>query len=340
MENSHFDIVAIGNAIMDVLAYVDDAFLVTHALRKGTMCLVETEQANYLRSYIPSQREIPGGSAANTVVGFSALGGKTAFIGKVADDSLGRAFIRDINAYGVHFATRKLSNGLSTAYCLVLITPDAQRTMNTYLGACQTLHPDDIDFELVRNAQITYLEGYQWDIPHAKELMRKVAQVALESGSKVALSLSDFLCVDRHRTALRDWLRFHVDILFANEIEIISLYQVKTFEEALYFARRDCSLVALTRGAKGSVVATPDTVQVMASEPVAKVVDTTGAGDLFAAGFLYGLTRGGSTSLCARLGSLCAAEIINHCGVRPLRPFSDHVKAHLSELDSSKKTIE
>ncbi len=334
MDNSRFDMVAIGNAIMDVLAYVDDAFLVTHALRKGTMRLVERDQVDSLCSNLLSKIEVPGGSAANTVVGFSVLGGKTAFIGKVADDRLGRAFARDISAYGVHFATKKLSNDLSTAYCLVLITPDAQRTMNTYLGACQALNPDDIDFELIRNAHITYLEGYQWDIPQAEELMQKVAHVALESGSKVALSLSDCLCVERHRTEFRNWVRSHVDILFANETEIMSLYQVRTFEEALYCARKDCFLVALTRGEKGSVIATPDTVQVMASESVAKVVDTTGAGDLFAAGFLYGLTCGGSTTLCARIGNLCAAEIINHCGVRPLRPFGSRVRAHLSELAS------
>ena len=332
MDKSRFDIVTIGNAIMDILAYVDDSFLVTHGLCKGTMRLLETKQAKDLCRKIHSHVEIPGGSAANTAVGFAALGGQAAFMGKVANDRLGKAFTRDIHAYGVHFTTSPLSSGyFSTAYSLVLITPDAQRTMNTYLGASRALQRDDLDLDLVGNAQITYLEGYQWDIPQAESLMQEVAQVALAREGKIALSLSDHLCVDRHRTTFREWVRHFVDILFANEREKMSLYQVATFEEALHFARNNCSLVVLTRGANGSVVATPETVHVMASEPVANVVDTTGAGDMFAAGFLYGLIRHKPVALCARIGNICAVEIIKTCGVRSLRGFDDRVKAYLSD---------
>ncbi len=332
MNHSRFDVVAIGNAIMDVLAYVDDAFLTTHALRKGTMRLIDVDQADYLYNNMQSTIEYSGGSAANTAVGLAALGGQAAFIGKVADDPLGRAFSDEINSCGVHFTTSLLQGGPSTAYCLVLVTPDAQRTMNTYLGACLTLQPDDIDLDLVQSAQITYLEGYQWDLPRAKEVMQRAAQAALASGGKVALSLSDCLCVDRHRAEFLDWVRYHIDILFANEIEIMSLYQVSTFDEALRAAREYGTTVALTRGEKGSVIATTDSVHVICAEPVTSIVDTTGAGDLFAAGFLYGLTRDRPAALCARLGSLCAAEVISHFGVRPIQSLVDLAKMRLPEL--------
>lgn len=331
MNDDRFDVMAVGNAIMDVLAYVDDAFLATHALHKGSMRLIDADQADCLYTRLRPAIECAGGSAANTITGTAALGGRAAFVGKVADDPLGRAFARDLNSSGVHFTTRSLANSPPTARCLVLVTPDAQRTMNTYLGACTTLQPNDIDLDLVRSASVTYLEGYQWDVPQAKAAMRKAAEVARADGKRVALSLSDSLCVDRHRAEFHDFVCHHVDVLFANEGEIMSLYQVSTFDEALQIVRGRCNVAVLTRSEKGSVISTNETVYLIDAESVARVVDTTGAGDLFAAGFLYGWTRDRPLPLCARLGSLCAAEVISHFGARPRQPLLDLVKARLPD---------
>lgn len=330
MTDTRFDVLAVGNAIVDVLAHADDAFLTANGLPKGGMVLIDSEQADRLYSQMGTAVECSGGSAANTAAGIAALGGRAAYVGKVADDALGRIFRHDIGAIGVHYDTLPLRNGRSTARCLVLVSPDAQRTMNTYLGACVELHPDDIDPDLVRSAAVTYLEGYQWDAPNAKQAILKAARVAEEAGRKVALSLSDSFCVDRHRDEFQNLVHHHIDILFANEDEIKSLYQVSTFGEAVAAVRGHCRVVALTRGPHGSSVIHEGRVLSVAAEPIEHVVDTTGAGDLYAAGFLHGYTTGRDMETCARLGGIAAAEIISHFGARPEASLSDLAKLSLA----------
>ncbi|MEO5374620.1 MAG: adenosine kinase [Alphaproteobacteria bacterium] len=317
MTDKPFDVAAIGNAIVDVLAHADDSFLEAHGLPKGGMVLIDGAAADRLYDSMELGVECSGGSAANTAAGLASLGGRAAYIGKVADDALGRVFRRDIGAIGVHYDTPPLNNGTTTARCLILVTPDAQRTMNTYLGACVELRPEDIDPKIIRAAQVTYLEGYQWDAEHAKQAILKAADIAAGAGRKVALSLSDSFCVARHRAEFRALLKNHVDILFANEAEIISLYESTSFEESLVAVREHCQVAALTRGARGSVVVAGHDVHVIGAEPTVRVEDTTGAGDLYAAGFLYGYTRGLDLSVCARIGGIAAAEIISHFGARP-----------------------
>ena len=261
--------------------------------------------------------ECSGGSAANTIAGVASLGGRAGYVGKVRDDLLGGVFSHDIRALGVEFNTAPATSGAATARCLILVTPDAQRTMQTYLGACVGLTPADIDPEQVVAAQVTYLEGYLWDPPQAKEAFRKAVKIAHARGRKIALSLSDPFCVDRHRAEFRDLVDNHVDILFANEHEIVSLYQAKDFDEALQHVRGRPRICALTRSAQGSVIVQGDEIHVVDAAPVSHVVDTTGAGDLYAAGFLHGLTRGRDLKLCARMGGIAAAEVIAHVGARP-----------------------
>lgn len=310
-------VVGIGNAIVDVISKADDAFIEENALNKGGMTLIDADQAEALYQKMGSGIEISGGSGANTMAGLASLGSKGAFIGKVGKDQLGSVFTHDIRAIGVDFDSTPVTDGTPTARCLILVTPDAQRTMNTFLGACTELGPEDVDSKLIENAQITYMEGYLWDKPKAKEAFIKAADIAHGAGRKVSLTLSDSFCVDRHRDSFRDLVNGHIDVLFANEDEITSLYQVPTVEEALGAVRQDCQLAVVTRSEKGSViVAGTETYQVDAA-PVDQVVDTTGAGDLFAAGFLHGLTEGLALPECARLGSLAAAEVIGHYGARP-----------------------
>ncbi|WP_366654072.1 adenosine kinase [Fodinicurvata sp. EGI_FJ10296] len=310
-------VVGIGNAIVDVISRADDAFIETNALNKGGMTLIDADQAEALYQKMGSGIEISGGSAANTMAGLASFGSKGAFIGKVGSDQLGSVFAHDIRAIGVDFNSSPLTDATPTARCLILVTPDAQRTMNTFLGACTELGPEDVDQKLVENAQVTYMEGYLWDKPKAKEAFIKAADIAHGAGRKVSLTLSDSFCVDRHRESFRDLVNGHIDVLFANENEITSLYQVPTVEEALGAVRQDCQLAVVTRSEKGSVVvAGTETYQVEAAS-VDRVVDTTGAGDLYAAGFLHGLTEGLALPECARLGSLAAAEVIGHFGARP-----------------------
>lgn len=310
-------VVGIGNAIVDVISRADDAFIETNALNKGGMTLIDADQAEALYQKMGSGIEISGGSAANTMAGLASFGSKGAFIGKVGSDQLGSVFAHDIRAIGVDFNSSPLTDATPTARCLILVTPDAQRTMNTFLGACTELGPEDVDQKLVENAQVTYMEGYLWDKPKAKEAFIKAADIAHGAGRKVSLTLSDSFCVDRHRESFRDLVNGHIDVLFANEDEITSLYQVPTVEEALGAVRQDCQLAVVTRSEKGSVVvAGTETYQVEAAS-VDRVVDTTGAGDLYAAGFLHGLTEGLALPECARLGSLAAAEVIGHFGARP-----------------------
>jgi sugar/nucleoside kinase (ribokinase family) len=325
------DVIGIGNAIVDVIAHADDAFLSRQGLAKGAMRLIDADAAEALYAVMGPGIEISGGSAGNTMAGIASLGGKGAYIGKVRDDQLGTVFRHDITAIGVRFDTPAATSGPATARCLILVTPDAQRTMNTFLGACVQLGPAEIDEKRIEAASVTYLEGYLFDPPHAKEAFRKAAKAAHAAGRKVALSLSDAFCVDRHRTEFRELVEHHVDVLFANEAEICSLFETSSFDEAARQVRGLCEVAALTRSEQGSIIMTPREQHAVPAAKVERVVDTTGAGDLYAAGFLYGLTHGKDLPACGRLGSLCAAEVIAHVGARPETSLKD-LAAHANLL--------
>lgn len=322
------DVVGIGNAIVDVLSHADDAFLDKHGLTKGGMMLIDDDRARSLYAAMGPGVEISGGSAANTMAGIAALGARAAFVGKVRDDQLGEVFAHDIRAIGVSFMTPPALEGASTGRCLILVTPDAQRTMNTFLGAGVGLTPEDINPHVIQAAQVTYLEGYLWDPENAKNAFRKAVEAAHAGGRKVALSLSDSFCVDRHRDEFRDLVE-QVDILFANEAEILSLYEVDNFDAALQEVRRANTLAALTRSEKGSVILHGDEVHVIDAETGVTLVDTTGAGDLYAAGFLAGYTTGRTLAECGRMGSIAAAEAISHMGARPQADLKALVAAKL-----------
>ena len=324
--SGQIDVVGIGNAIVDVLSHADDAAIAALGLAKGAMTLIDAADADRLYGRTGPAIESSGGSAANTVAGLASLGGNGAYVGKVRDDELGRIFAHDLRALGVRFDTAPAADGPGTARCLVLVSPDAQRTMATYLGACVGLGPDDVDEDLVAAAKITYLEGYLWDPPGAKDAFRKAIRTARAAGRRVALSLSDAFCVERWRGEFLDLLDGSVDILFANETEIVSLFEAADFDGALQKARGRVPLAALTRSAKGSVVLAGDEVHVVDAAPVSRVVDTTGAGDLYAAGFLFGLARGLDPAVCARIGGVAAAEIISHVGARPETALSSLVR--------------
>ena len=312
-----FDVTGIGNAIVDVLAHAEDALLENEGLTKGAMSLVDAEEAKRLYGQIGAAIECSGGSAANTIAGLASLGGAGAFIGKVHDDQLGEVFRHDIQALGVVFDSAPTMDGPPTATSMILVTPDAQRTMLTFLGACVNLSPDDVDENVIAASKVTYLEGYLWDRPSAKEAFLKAADVAHQAGRKVSLSLSDPFCVDRHRDEFRDLAEHHVDILFANEEEILSLYQTDDFDAALGHVRGHCEIAALTRGEKGSVIVNGDDVHSVDADPITTLTDTTGAGDAYAAGFLHGVTTGRDLDACGRIGGICAAEVICHMGARP-----------------------
>jgi len=324
-----YDVVGIGNAIVDVLAHADDGALAALGLAKGTMTLVEADRVDDLYARMGPALECSGGSAANTIAGIASLGGAAAFVGKVRDDQMGAIFGHDIRVLGVRFETPPANDGPATARCLVFITPDAQRTMQTYLGASVHLGPEDVDEGTVAAARITYLEGYLWDRPRAKEAFLKAARVAHAAGRRVALSLSDPFCVDRHREEFRELVDGHLDVLFANEQEIVSLYETEDFDGALQAVRHRCEIAALTRSEKGSVVVAGDEIHVVDTVPVAAVVDTTGAGDLYAAGFLHGLTRGRPLYECGRIAALAAAEVVSHVGARPEVSLKELVAARL-----------
>ena len=316
-----FDILGIGNAIVDVVAPVPEAFLSRHDMHKGAMALIDAASAERLYAAMPAATESSGGSAANTCAVAAQLGARVAYLGKVADDQLGAVFRHDIGAVGVHFPTPPLSGGAPTARCLIMVTPDGQRTMNTFLGACVSFGEDDVDRELVAAAAVTYLEGYLFDPPEAQAAFRRAAAAAHAAGRQVALSLSDAFCVHRHRAAFRDLVAGHVDILFANEAEITALYETNTLAEAAALARSDVALAALTRSEAGSIIIRgAETIEV-AAVPT-KLVDTTGAGDAYAAGFLTALTAGRPLDQCGRLGSIAAAEVITQYGARPQRDLS------------------
>jgi len=315
-----FDVAGLGNAIVDVLMACDDAAL-TKKLVKGTMTLVDGKRAGELYATGGSSRECSGGSVANTLAGMASLGAKCAFIGKVSDDQFGSVFVRDLHSVGVHFSTPPSSGGPATAICLVFVTPDAQRTMATHIGACSLLSMNDIDESIIEHAQVTYIEGYLWDTENAKAAIRKAMHTAHKHKRKIAFTLSDVFCVDRHRKEFLELIANDVDILFANEKELLSLLETNDIDAAFTKIRGACPVVAVTRSEKGSIVLTKKSVDVASAEKVGKVVDTTGAGDLYAAGFLYGYTRGWDMKACAKLGNQCAAEIITQIGARSLRPL-------------------
>jgi sugar/nucleoside kinase (ribokinase family) len=316
-ESKKYDVTAIGNAIVDVLAQADDALLAAHNLPKGAMNLIDADTAERLYGIMAAGIESSGGSAGNTIAGIAALGGRGAYIGKVADDQLGEVFTHDIHAVGVAYDTRPLTGSLPTARSLIFVTPDAQRTMQTFLGACTQLGPEDVNMDFITSSKVVYLEGYLWDLPRAKAAMRDAALKAQESGVKVSLTLSDAFCVARFRDEFLELTEQYVDILFANESEILALYQVSDFDAALKQVRNHCEVAALTRSEKGSVVVNGDEVHVIDAVKGVKVVDTTGAGDAYAAGFLYGYTQGHDLAACGRLGGAMAAHVISHYGGRP-----------------------
>jgi adenosine kinase len=318
MTTLRYDVLGIGNAIVDVIARAEDDFLVAQGMHKGTMALIDEARAEQIYAAMGPAVESSGGSAANTIVGVASFGARAAFVGKVNDDELGRTFAHDIRSAGVAYDTPPASEGPSTARCYIMVTPDGERTMNTYLGAAQDLHPNDIDEGQVASAAVTYLVGYLWDPPHAKEAFVKAAGIAHKAGRHVALTLSDAFCVDRYRTEFLDLIRKGiVDIVFANERELHSLYETADFDSAVKVLRGEAKLAVVTRSEKGCVVVSAKAVEAVAAEPVEQVADVTGAGDLFAAGFLVGLARGKDHRTAARLGGLAAAEVIQHIGARP-----------------------
>jgi sugar/nucleoside kinase (ribokinase family) len=327
-----YDVIGIGNAIVDVLARAEDDFLVRHGMAKGAMALIDEARAEAIYAAMGPAIEISGGSAANTIVGVAAFGGKAAFIGTVKDDTLGRVFAHDIRAAGVGFSTAPFQNGPSTARSYILVTPDGERTMNTYLGAAQLLSAAEVTEEEIAAAKVTYLEGYLWDPQNAKDAFLKAAKVAHGAQRTVALTLSDSFCVDRYRNEFRALVvNGTVDLLFANESELKSLYQTADFDTAVAALREQAKLAVVTRSEKAALVVTPEKIEAIDAFPVADVVDTTGAGDLFAAGFLFGFARGLPHATSARLGALAAAEVISHLGARPER--------NLAELAREKKLL-
>jgi adenosine kinase len=318
MTSAKYDVLGIGNAIFDVLVQTDESFLAAHGMTKGGMALIDEARALSIYRDMGPAVEMSGGSAANTIVGIANLGARAAYVGKVRDDQIGRLYAHDIRAAGVTFETRPAADGPATGCSYILVTPDGERTMNTYLGAAQELMPGDIDAAQVAASAVLYLEGYLWDPKSAKEAFVKASTIAHQAGRQVALTLSDAFCVDRYRGEFLDLMRGGtVDLIFANESELHSLYQTADFDAALIQLGRDIPLGIVTRSEKGCVVASKDGVIAVPAFPIAKMVDTTGAGDLFAAGFLFGLVRGASHENAGRLGALAAAEVIQHIGARP-----------------------
>ena len=317
-EPATFDVVGIGNALVDVIAHAADSFLLAHGLVKGSMELVDTDRALQLYRALGPAVQMSGGSAANTMCGVASLGGRAAYIGKVSADDLGAVFGHDLHAVGVSFRPGAGSAEVPTGRCVIVVTPDAQRTMNTYLGVSSLLSVDDLDGAAIAAGEVLYMEGYLFDRDDAKAAFRSAAQIAHAAGRKVSLTLSDSFCVDRHRADFAALVRDEVDLLFGNTAEICSLYELDDLDSAVAEVRRHCELVTVTTGAAGSLVITPDDVVAVPAVSVPRVLDTTGAGDLYAAGFLYGYTRDLPLTDCAHIGSLAAGEVISHVGPRPL----------------------
>jgi adenosine kinase len=329
MAEAKYDVLGIGNAIFDVLVQTDEKFLADHGMTKGGMALIDETRAAAIYRDMGPATQMSGGSAANTIVGLASLGARAAYVGKVKDDEIGRLYSHDIRAAGVAFDTRPASGGPATGCSYILVTGDGERTMNTYLGAAQQLFPSDIDRAEIEAARIVYLEGYLWDPPHAKEAFVKAATIAHGTGRQVALTLSDAFCVDRYRSEFVELMKNGtVDLIFANESELHSLYQTSDFDTALNALRGDVKLGVVTRSERGCVVATSDGVTAVPAFPVSQLLDTTGAGDLFAAGFLFGLVRDAGYENAGRFGALAAAEVIQHIGARPQVSLKEVAKKH------------
>jgi len=319
---SRFDVLAIGNALVDVLVHADDDFIARTGVEPGAMTMVDAARSDEIYAEMGPATETSGGSAANTASGVASFGGRAAYIGRVSDDTFGKVFSHDLRSVGVHFDVLPATTGPPTGRCLVMVTSDAQRTMCTFLGAGAELDESYIDEALVASSAVTYLEGYVWDLPAAKDALRRAVAIAHRADQRVALTLSDPFCVERHRDEFLELIERDVDILFANEHEITMLYEVDTFDDALHRVRGHCAIAALTRGPHGSVIVASEDVHVIDAHP-AEVVDTTGAGDMYAAGFLYGLTHGYELATCGRLASLAAAEVISHLGPRPAEVLAE-----------------
>jgi sugar/nucleoside kinase (ribokinase family) len=317
MAENRFDVVGLGSAIVDVLTTEEDAFLEQHGMTKGAMALIDEEAAHRLYDALGPAREVSGGSVGNTIAGIAALGGTPAFIGKVRDDQLGEIYAHDIRSVGVHFEHTPATSGPPTARCLIVVTPDAERTLNTYLGIAGQMGPEDIDEGVVSSSAIVFAEGYLWDVETAKDAIVKAMDHAHEAGNRTAFSLSDSFCVGRFRDEFKALVDERVDVLFANEAEITSLYEVDDFDAAVAEVRGRCELACVTRSEKGSVLVTADEVVEVPASPPTQLVDTTGAGDLYAAGVLFGLTQGKDLATAGALGARCAAEVISHVGARP-----------------------
>lgn len=321
MGGAKFDVVGLGNAIVDVLARADDAFLAEHGIAKDAMNLIDEPRAELLTAHARNPVITSGGSGANTIAGIAGFGGKAGYIGKIADDDLGRQFMREMMATGVPFHTRPLTEGPATARSIIFVTDDGHRSMNTFLGASVLFTKDDVDAQMVRDGGILYLEGYLFDKDEAKEAFVHAAEIAKAAGRKVAVTMSDRFCVDRHRASFRHLVKGFSDVVFANEAELLSLYETDDFSVALKALQADCPVAAVTRSEKGSVVIGDGEPFAVPAEPVAKVVDTTGAGDQYAAGFLFGFARGLPLATCAKLGHIAAAEVISHFGPRPEQSY-------------------
>ena len=329
MSDAAYDVLAVGNALVDVITTTEAPWLETHAIPKGSMRLIAADEAERLYGLMGPGREVSGGSAANTVAGIAAMGGRPAFVGRVGADQLGEVFAHDIRAAGVHYATAPLVDGPPTGRCLVMVTPDGDRTMSTYLGATQELGIGDIDPAMVQASAVLYLEGYLWDPAGPRAAMRRAIEVARGAGRKVAFTLSDTFCVHGHRADFRDLLRGHVDVMFGNENEVLALFETTDLAAAMDALAEHAAIAVVTRSEHGAVVIADGERHAVPAEPVAKVVDTTGAGDLFAAGFLSGLVAGRSLPDCARQGGIAAAEIISHFGARSERDLAALVTAKL-----------
>jgi len=329
VEGVSLDALTIGNALVDVLATVDEGFLVRENIVKGSMNLVDIKRSKHLHSLVHSRAEMSGGSAANTAYGLASLGGNAGFIGKISADRLGESFSRDLDTVGVKFFPGATCETEDTGRCLIVVTPDGNRTMNTFLGAASLLDAADISKSAVQSAAVVFLEGYLFDKDAAKEAFRTAAVYAHAAGRKVALTLSDSFCVDRHRADFLSLVKNDIDILFANEDELKALYQVESINDGLHQLRDNCEFAAVTRNEHGSVVIDGDEVVIIDAEPVESVVDATGAGDMYAAGFLYGFVRGKPIEHCGKIGSIVASEVITHMGPRPLVPLTTVVPKSL-----------
>jgi sugar/nucleoside kinase (ribokinase family) len=328
MTHAQFDVLTIGNAIVDVIAKVEDDFVTREDLVKGSMNLIDEERAETLYAHMGPATEISGGSAGNTAAGVASFGGKAAYFGKVRNDQLGAIFRHDMRSIGVRFDTPPAESGPATARSFILVTPDGERTMNTYLGACVNLDPSDIDAAVVEATHVTYMEGYLFDKPAAKAAFREAAKIAQSAGRLTAITLSDSFCVERHRADFLDLIRNQIDIVFANESEIKSLYETQNFSGAVAAVRRDCKIAVLTRSEKGSMIVKGDDSVEVPAHPVPAVVDVTGAGDLYASGFLFGYSREMPLATCAKLGGLAAAEVISHIGARPQQNLAELARKH------------